>query len=189
MNLPTYSVPLGSVPTSFVNLRTPLDAASVADACRSAALAFARDAPDWRRSDLLRWLRNAYLPLTRHTTMDRAETADFTALASASEASVRAILSAAHSEARSRLERLRDRRYAEGLGLTMFSFGFIARFEDSSGAVGCIPTSRPRRLVDRVSSLVAADLLARPVDYPTIAGAETSSRHRAAVGAYLLEVA
>lgn len=173
---------------TYVKLRTPLDATSVADACRSAALAFVRGAPRWRREDLLRWLHNAYATITRHTIMDGPGAEIGASLARAPDASVKSLLAGAHAEVASRLERLTDRHYAEALSRAMFSFGFIARFEDSSGAVGWIPTPRPRRLVDRVSSLIAADLLARPVDHPA-AAAETANRYRAAVNAYLLEAA
>ena len=147
----------------------------VADACRSAAIAFIDGVGSgWEKGDLARWLVGPYHQLS----MLRIPLGDMRA----SEAS--GVFPTAHRgsvsvddvvrvmwEARDEVLRTIDEfergdAQPERFVWRLQSRGVFARIEDELGAHGLVPNeSVSQRLADRVLSLIAADYIIRPFDY------------------------
>lgn len=146
-------------------------ASSVADACRDAAVLFLEDATAWSKAELAMWLIGPYASLTRHTSFPPDWTNPVRAkslLAEVADHRIEAVVRRSHAETVETIHRLRTARVALAFGQTMLARGFVVRFRDQCGATGWLPTNHARRLADRVLSLVAAHLLARPNERPDV---------------------
>ena len=146
-------------------------ASSIADACRDAAVLFLEDATAWSKAELAMWLVGPYASLTRHASFPPHWTTPVRArslLAEVADHRIEAVVRRAHAEVVETIQRLKTARVAVSFGQTMLARGYVVRFQDQCGATGWLPTNHARRLADRVLSLVAAHLLARPNERPSV---------------------
>jgi hypothetical protein len=139
-------------------------AVDVAEACRSAALAFMNEAPLWTKATFTLWRTGPYAAVS-----DRVQaTATWQPLPlydSIDSRMVTRLLRSAYSEVRRALS------YAtHGPGLPIFASAmyegrFVTDHVDVEGTTGYAPTLAARRLPDVVLALFAADCLFRTGDY------------------------
>jgi hypothetical protein len=140
----------------------------LADLCRSAALGFLANAPDWDKRKLADWLQGSYRPLVIGAGYQRKLTPAYGSAPPPPVASttIASILENAHAEV---LRQLRDLAAASSsldTGRAFISRNVVTRCIDDLGNAGWAPVShRVSLLADRVMSLFAADFLARPWDY------------------------
>lgn len=141
----------------------------VADACRSAGLAFAWSASLWGKRELAQWLVGPYaravspvaLPeMRRFPAVDEPVAAETIAL----------LLENAHVQLLDGLRRTWAWRADSDFVRAMIDQGMVAGVTDDAGAFGYAPVDAPNmRLVDRARSLFLADWLTRPHDYASFA--------------------
>ncbi|MBX3208025.1 MAG: hypothetical protein KF764_23460 [Labilithrix sp.] len=137
----------------------------VADACRSAALAFAWCArASWGKRELARWLLGPYARAIEATREPPA--ARRLPRRSVSSETVHELLARSHAHVlavlRSSGSWKSDARFAR----LMVDGGVVVGVIDDESAIGYAPVaSAEMRLVDRVTSLFVADFLTRPADY------------------------
>jgi hypothetical protein len=142
----------------------------VADACRSAALAFAWSASrGWNKRDLARWLAGPYATAVSATRSLRAGSAlRVVRPTPIAEKSIADLVARTHSTVltalRSTWAWMDDSLFARD----MVDVGLVAGIMDETSAIGFAPIDGPRmRLAARVESLFVADYLTRPADYET----------------------
>ena len=154
---------------TIIVLPEPTSAIAIADACREAVTMFVEQAPGWGKAELAMWLMGPYAALAKHAEKLGPRQAEpgrpGSLLRDLDVDRIQSVIGRAHAEVVDTMDRVRTTDGAADFGLTMFSFGFVARFQDHSRGIGWLPTNRARRLADRVLSLVAADYLTRPEDY------------------------
>lgn len=141
----------------------------VADACRSAALAFAWNARLWTKRDLAMWLVGPY---ARAACPGRADAppASRTRAQAIDEATISEIVDGAHTSVLDALRRAWSWRYDAGFARDLVDAGLVVGVVDEEGSSGYAPVDAPDlRLVDRVRSLFFADYLTRPYDWTSFA--------------------
>lgn len=151
---------------AFIRLPRWETTIGVADDCRHAALAFMRGTQTgWARSDLVAWLLGPYWKATRHISEDVwAELDELTA--KADEARVTAVLVRTREEIFERLQRAADDFSYATFASAIVDTNLVANVVDESGSSGFVPCRLlGLTLVERVTSLFAADFLARSDDY------------------------
>jgi hypothetical protein len=147
----------------------------VADACRSAAIAFIDGVGSgWEKGELARWLVGPYhqISMLRSDANDARATDPFGGFSRAhrGEVSVDDVVRVMW-EARDEVLRVIDEfergdAQPERFVWRLQSRGVFARIEDDFGAHGLVPNESVRQgLADRVLSLIAADYILRPFDY------------------------
>lgn len=140
----------------------------IADACRSAALAFAWCAHRaWSRRELARWLVGPYASAISqpHEARIRRVAADAGPL---DEDFVSDLLVRAHGQVLEALRTVHDWKNDPCFARDMVDGGFVIGVIDETDAIGYAPVDVwNMRLVDRVRSLFVADYLTRPTDYET----------------------
>lgn len=151
----------------------------VAEACRSAAIEFLDGVRDgWGKKELVTWLTGSYHQISiLRCSADELAFADVVPhtprpslranTQSVPPEDVEKTLQAARAEVLAVLERFAS---SDGAAETFMwrvkSRGGLTRVEDEDGMVGLVPNEQPsQRLAERVLSLVAADYIARPLDY------------------------
>ncbi|MEO8877130.1 MAG: hypothetical protein ABI461_16170 [Polyangiaceae bacterium] len=152
----------------------------VAEACRSAAIDFLDGVRDgWGQRELAAWLVGPYhqLSILRCSADERAAVLttplpDSGVLRSATPKRVaEQDVDKAMRSARKEVLRVIERFSANDPAAETFVWrvrnrGGLARVEDENGVFGLVPNEGPtQRLVERVLSLIAADYVARPLDY------------------------
>ena len=153
----------------------------VAEACRSAAIDFLDGVRDgWGKRELAAWLVGPYhqLSILRCTPDERASAVLMTPLPDSgvlrtvtprrvAEQDVDKAMRTARKEVLRVIERFETGDpSAETFVWRVRNRGGLARVEDENGTTGLVPNEGPtQRLVERVLSLVAADYVARPLDY------------------------
>jgi hypothetical protein len=146
----------------------------VADACRSAALAFAWSASLWGKRELAMWLVGPYARavatanamLSPASGVRRAPRPAFPIPRGA----IARLVESAHVELLDSLRRAWSWRYDAGFARDMIDAGVVAGIVDDESSIGYAPIDRPdMRLVDRARSLFLADYLTRPRDYESFA--------------------
>lgn len=157
---------------TILTLPEQLDALSLADACRTTALAFLNESQHWGKAELAMWLMGPYGQLTqymspgsRHRAGELAQPVPL--MREIDARMVDRVIKNAYEEVVATLQGLRDSERSTSFAFTMLSAGFVGRCEDRGHRAGWVPTTDARRLADRVLSLLAADFLARPADYET----------------------
>jgi hypothetical protein len=136
-----------------------------ADACRSAALAFAWCAgAAWGKRELARWLVGPYaraVEAAKNIPPPRPS-----APRTVAEESVRDLLERSHAHVLAVLRASSSWASVDGFARHMIDGGLVVGVIDEDSAIGYAPVaSAEMRLVDRVSSLFIADYLTRPDDY------------------------
>ncbi len=157
-------------------LVTGLVVEHIADACRSAAIAFVDGVGSgWEKEELARWLLGPYHQLSMlrmsHEAM-RSEVVSGVFPRSNSGGTVEnddvvRVMWDARDEVLRIIDAFeRGDANAESFVWKLQSRNVFARIEDSSGARGLVPNEGvPQRLAERVLSLIAADYIVRPFDY------------------------
>ena len=170
-------------PAPLLVLATVPSACGIADGCREAVHSFIGEAESWSKGDLTNWLVGVYARLTYDTETDglvSAEPVRCDALLDDLEGldvqTLQRVIWHAHTEVVETLESLESLSGVAEFTLSMFSIGFVSPFADASHGVGWVPTTRARRLADRVLSLVAAEFLTRPEEYAVVPHASVTSR-------------
>jgi hypothetical protein len=145
-----------------------------ADACRSAALAFAWCAgASWGKRELARWLVGPYataVEATRETAASetsRHRAANGLAThRSLSDEAVRELLTRSHAHVLAMLRSCTSWKTDDALARLMVDGGVVVGIIDEQSSIGYGPVaSENMPLVDRVTALFVADLLTRPGDY------------------------
>jgi len=138
----------------------------IADACRSAALAFAWCAHRaWSRRELARWLIGPYAAAISqpHDTRVRRVAGDAGPL---EEDAVSELLVRAHGQVLDALRSVHSWKDDACFARDMVTGGFVIGVIDEVDSIGYAPVDVwNMRLVDRVRSLFVADYLTRPNDY------------------------
>ncbi|MGH7280075.1 MAG: hypothetical protein ACRELY_01005 [Polyangiaceae bacterium] len=151
----------------------------VAEACRSAALELLDGVRDgWGKKELVKWLTGSYHQISiLRCSADELAFADVvphsprpdlrTNTPSVPPEDIEKTLKSAREEVLAVIERFASGdQAAETFVWRVKSRGGLARVEDENGAPGLVPNEQPsQRLVERVLSLIAADYVARPLDY------------------------
>ena len=151
----------------------------VAEACRSAALELLDGVRNgWGKKELVTWLTGSYHQISiLRCSADELAFADVVPHTprpdlrgrspSVPPEDIEKTLKAAREEVLAVLERFAaGDEAAETFVWRVKSRGGLARVEDEQGTVGLVPNEQPsQRLVERVLSLIAADYIARPLDY------------------------
>ena len=146
--------------------------ADVADACRSAALAFAWSAHNgWGRRELARWLVGPYAHAVAATrTLRGSGMRAASRRSEIDEETIGALLATTHTET---IEMLRNTWSWTNDAATVrakIGEGLVAGIVDEASELGFAPVDNVRmRLVERVRSLFVADYLSRPGDYAAFA--------------------
>jgi hypothetical protein len=144
----------------------------VADACRSAALAFARSANHWSKRELAMWLVGPYARAVAASSVRAASgvhRARYAPRPIPAEEIAR-LVESAHAELHDSLRRVWSWRYDSGFARDAIDAGIVAGILDDEAAIGYAPVDRPdMKLVDRVRSLFLADYFTRPRDYASFA--------------------
>ena len=153
----------------------------VAEACRSAAIDFLDGVRDgWGKRELAAWLVGPYhqLSLLRCSADELAfaDVVDHSPKSSAPKSE--SPKSVAERDVEKAMRDARDevlaivQRFASGdpsaetFVWRVRNRGALTRVEDETGATGLVPNEAPtQRLVERILSLIAADYVARPLDY------------------------
>lgn len=142
----------------------------VADACRSAALAFAWNARLWTKRDLATWLVGPYARAALPARADAPPASCVRGASPIAEATISGIVDGAHATVLEDLRRAWSWRYDAGFARDLVEAGLVARIVDEEGASGYAPVdARELRLLDRVRSLFFADYLTRPYDWASFA--------------------
>lgn len=160
----TENFAVESMVDTLVALRNGADTYTVAAACREAALSFVNDAPYWGKAELAMWLLGSYSFAAVDVGDENAPTSRPT-LREIDVRTVHDLIDRARAEVLDSLEQLRDGDGAANIAFKMISSGFVARSVDADGVAGWVPTTKARRLADRVLSLFVADCMMRPSDY------------------------
>ncbi len=179
-------VAAGSCDTTVAPLLVLAEVASasgIADAFREAVHTFIGEAESWSKADLTNWLVDVYARLTYDIEIDGLATAEparrdalLEGLEGLDVQTLQRVIWHAHAEVVERLESLESLSGVAEFTLSMFSIGFVSPFSDANQGVGWVPTTRARRLADRVLSLVAAEFLTRPEDYAVVPHTSVTSR-------------
>jgi hypothetical protein len=144
----------------------------VADACRSAALAFAGSARDgWGRRELARWLVGPYAHAVAATRPLRASgTRRAVTQRSLDEETIEELLVRSRTELIVMLRSVWSWTHDPAFVRARIDEGLIAGVIDETSELGFAPLDRTgMRLVDRVRALFVADYLTRPADYAAFA--------------------
>lgn len=144
------------VPTP-TNLPSPL---AFGEACRRAALEVLNDGPRWDGVDLALWLRGSYARLAVQVT-----DADEWPATILDRRMLGRMVSVARIETLGALDAAAGVSGIPPWVAACLTSGFVIRTHDEGGRVRFVPSTRPRRLVDCVLSLLAVDYLVRPADY------------------------
>ena len=145
-------------------LPEPTGATTVAEACRSAALDFLNESKRWGQAELATWMMARYAPLAQSATPEDGETPakPIFLLRDMDPRMVARVVRTAHDEVMSALRKIAEDEASESFAFAMVASGFVVR---SSDEAGWMPTTEPRRLADRVLSLLAVDFLTNAADY------------------------
>lgn len=156
----------------FCALLPGLRVPEVADACRSAALAFAGAARDgWGRRELARWLVGPYAHAAAATRSLRTSgTRRAVVHRALDEETVEELLARSRDEISVMLRGVWSWTDDPAFVRARIDEGLIAGVIDETSELGFAPLDRSgMRLVDRVRSLFVADYLTRPADYAAFA--------------------
>lgn len=141
----------------------------VADACRSAGLAFAWSASLWGKRELAQWLVGPYARAVATIVLPEARRFPGVDEPIAAE-TIALLLENAHVQLLDGLRRTWAWRADSDFVRAMIDQGMVAGVTDDTGAFGYAPVDAPNmRLVDRARSLFLADWLTRPHDYASFA--------------------
>ena len=146
--------------------------ADVADACRSAALAFAWSAHNgWGRRELARWLVGPYAHAVAATRTLRGSGVRAAVVRSElDEETIERLLAATHAEIIEMLRSIWSWTNDAPTVRATIREGLVAGIVDEASELGFAPVDSMRmRLVERVRSLFVADYLSRPGDYAAFA--------------------
>lgn len=169
-NIPSAAPTYDSNVDTILTLPEQTGSLAIADACRTAALAFLNESQHWGKAELAMWLMGPYTQLTQYISPfsrrhggELGRTAPM--LREIDARMVDRVIKNARDEVLTTLEHTSDTEGGASFAFTMLAAGFVARCEDRGHVAGWVPTTDARRLADRVLSLLAADYLARPKDY------------------------
>lgn len=146
--------------------------ADVADACRSAALAFAWSAHNgWGRRELARWLVGPYAHAVAATRALRGSGMRAAVERCAiDEETIGGLLATTHAETIGMLRGIWSWTNDAAAVRARIGEGLVAGIVDEASELGFAPVDNVRmRLVERVRSLFVADYLSRPGDYAAFA--------------------
>ncbi len=146
----------------------------VADACRSAALAFAWSASLWSKRELAMWLVGPYARAVATANAMSSPASGVRRIPRPafpiSAEAIAQLVESAHVQVLDGLRRAWSWRYDAGFARDMVDTGVVAGIVDHESCIGYAPIDRPdMRLVDRARSLFLADYLTRPHDYDSFA--------------------
>jgi hypothetical protein len=164
-------------PSKTVRLVSPFTVDDVAEACRSAAIDFLDGVRDgWGKRELAAWLIGPYhqLSLLRCAPAEIASAEVVPQMPRRAPSAKRIAdqdIDKTMRDARNQVLHVIQRfasgdPTAETFVWRVRSRGALARVEDETGRAGLVPNEVPaQRLVERILSLIAADYVARPLDY------------------------
>lgn len=166
---PTMSFPKPRAESRCRRLPEGRRVEELADACRSAALAFMWSArASWGKRELARWLAGPYaraIEATREPAAARS-TARATSRRSISDETIHELVAQSHARVAAALRSIGMWRDNPRFARLMVDGGVVVGVIDAASAIGYAPVASPEmRLVDRVTSLFVADFLTRPADY------------------------
>ena len=144
----------------------------VADACRSAALAFAWSAHNgWGRRELARWLVGPYAHAVAATRTLRGSGLRAAVVHyELDEETIEGLLAATHAKTIEMLRSIWSWTNDATTVRARIGEGLVAGIVDEASELGFAPVDNARmRLVERVRSLFVADYLSRPGDYAAFA--------------------
>jgi hypothetical protein len=157
----------------FRPLPSGLSVHDIADRCRQALIEFVTgSAGGWSRSDLEHWVGAHYHPASSAFPGTSRIRAGFALPVSAVAGAFETSLMDAADAVRELLASCANPRMP-AFALLAVERGFVAGAQDANGALGHVPIDvAGMTLVDRVASLLAADVLTRPSDYKSVAFCE-----------------
>lgn len=170
----TTEPPPSSQPTALC-LSPHVTARSLAQASRNAWRVFIEQSEGWSKAELVLWCGGLYAPIARHGAALAARSGyDSDGDYSLVDAHfVERMIETARARAIEVLRSFALPRARLAFSRAMNDDGAVTRCTDHTGAIGFAPTPATESLADRVVSLIAADLFARPGDFEgaTICGA------------------
>jgi hypothetical protein len=162
----TTELPPSSTPTVLC-LSPLVTASSLASASRNAWRVFLEQSEGWGKAELVLWSGGLYAPIARHAselTARRGDEPD-NDYRYVDPHFVERMISIARSRLIEVLQSFELPRARLAFSRAMNAEGAVTRCQDGAGDIGFAPTPATDSLADRVLSLVAADLFARPGDF------------------------
>ena len=159
------SLPPSSQPTALC-LSAHVTASSIAQASRNAWRVFLEQSEGWSKAELVLWCGGLYAPIARHATgvaPGREDAADDYRFVDPHF--VERMIEIARAQAIQVLSSFALPRARLAFSREMNEDGAVTRCLDHEGAIGFAPSPATDSLADRVLSLIAADLFARPGDF------------------------
>ncbi len=144
-------------------LTAHVTAASIAEASRDAWLVFIEQSDGWSKAELMLWCGALYAPVARFAEVDGYEADDDYRFVD--RQFVERMIETARARALEVLSSFALPRARLAFSRAMHDEGAVTRCKDQFGGIAFAPTPATDSLVDRVLSLIAADLFARPEDF------------------------
>lgn len=138
-------------------------AASIAEANRDAWLVFVEQSEGWGKAELMLWCGGLYGPVARFVDENAYEGDDDYRFVD--PLFVERMIETARARAMEVLSSFALPRARLAFSRAMHDEGAVTRCKDRFGGIAFAPTPATDSLVDRVLSLIAADLFARPEDF------------------------
>ena len=140
---------------------------SLAEDCRSAALAFMRGvAEGWDKLELALWLTGPYAQATRHASHGERVVALRGPSATVDPQALESLLVRVRGQVHASLEKASLDHGTLDFTDAMVERGLVRKVEDAEGRTAWVPVDRAReRLRERVQALFAADYLNAPYTY------------------------
>lgn len=164
----TTSLPPSSQPTALcLPLPRHVTASSIAQASRHAWRVFVEQSEGWTKAELVLWCGGLYAPIARHASGATPAVGDDSDedYRFVDPHFVERMIETARAQALRVLSSFTLPRARLAFSLAMNEEGAVTRCQDYEGTVGFAPSPATDSLTDRVLSLIAADLFARPGDF------------------------